>query len=247
MGSAADATDDGFELTRRGLLAAAVCVGGVGSLTGAGTRMTLSDRSVFANNRLEGGGLDLGLAWAEYQNGAEEPVEQVGDCGADSAAGYTDNSAPVIELDAVEPGDFGTLEICLWTSGAVDSVWLRLQVGAVAENGVTDTEADAGDDPESDVGELQEYLDVTVGQSSNCEDARADSSLGDGSLATVGAGALGTGVQLPASTRCLAVQWRLPEDDVSPTILTDVVEFSIELSAEQSRHNESTNPWANSD
>jgi hypothetical protein len=233
-------------VTRRGLLAGVAAVGVIGSLTHVGTQMALSDRNTFEENRLESGNLELGLAWTEYHNGRK--VDGRGICGSDTWATYHDNSEPVIEFDgddSIEPGDEGTLEICLRVSETVESIWMRFLVGSVAENGVTATEEAAGDTT-TDVGELHRHLDVAVKTHSDCERARESEPRADGTIEQLGSGPLETGVRLDDSTRCVVLEWHLP-DEVPATILTDVAEFSVDFAAVQSRPVDAGSPWANSD
>ncbi|WP_152042421.1 hypothetical protein [Salinigranum salinum] len=204
--------------------------------------MALSDRNRFEENRLESGSLELGLAWEERYNGTTQEDEGV--CGSETWDAYHDVSEAIVELDAVEPGDSGTLDVCLRLSANVDSTWMRLLVHSVAENGVNSTEEQAGD-VTPDVGELQKYLEVTVQTDSDCETARETSPRIEGDLAQMGAGPLGTGMQLAEATRCVIIEWQLPED-VPATILTDSVEFAIDFAAVQSRPDDSQSPWANS-
>jgi hypothetical protein len=248
VGEPASKADDGndFGLSRRRILSGVAAIGVVGSLTSLGTRMTLSDASQFEENTIGADELDIGVAWEEYYNG--DRVGTAGTCGASDRSGYVDSSAPAVELSGVEPGDSGELDVCLWASNVVETVWMRLRVTSVAENGVTETEAEAGDDVDSNVGELQEHLEVSVGVDTDCDGAREDDPLAQGSIADVGAGRLGTGVQLdPATPLCLVIEWNLPDTDSLPaTILTDTVEFSVEFTAEQTGYTEPSNPWANS-
>lgn len=239
-GTERDTSDDQIDsmLTRRRLLAGIASVGVLGSLTSAGTQMALSDRGVFEESSLESGAIELGIAWEETYNG--ETLEGSDPCGDDTFRN-AENEVPVVELDAIEPGDVGSLTVCLWSS-AVTSVWARLLVGTTPENGVTTTEEEAGDDSES-VGELQEELVVTA-TNTTCE--RAQKTLVEGTLATVNDGPLGEGIELSGDeTHCLVLDWELPED-VPATILTDAVTFTLDFIAVQSRHTDSTNPWANS-
>lgn len=239
------ADTDGLGISRRAVLSGLAAVGLVGSLTSLGTRMTLSDTTQFRNNSLEADDLDLGIAWTEFYNGEE--VEATGICGATDRDGYVDNSAPAVDLSGVEPGDSGELDVCLWAPEDVGALWMRLQVTSVAENGVTELEAEAGDDVESSVGELHEHLQVRVGVDSDCDRAREGDPLASGTIADVGSGRLGTGIQLdPATPLCLVLEWSLPDTDALPaTVLTDAVQFSVEFTAEQSGYTEPTNPWAN--
>jgi len=230
---------------RRRMLAGLASVGLVGSLTGAGSRMVLSDTERFEENVLQVGRLDLRLAWDAHHEG--ERLAAVGDCGSDDPADYVDNQRPVVALDGIEPGDSGSLRVCLLLRGGPGVVWTRLRQTATPENGITQTEADAGDTTD-DVGELQEHLEVTMWQDADCDRTpdEGERVLADGSLAEAVDQPVGDGVRLAEAETtplCVGLSWHLP-DTAPPTILTDAVEFTVDFAAEQSRRNENpSNPW----
>lgn len=228
----------GSGLTRRRLLSATAFVGTTGALAGGGTEMFFSDAETFVNNSHLAGKLDLGIAWEEYYNG-----DRVASLPGPGFESYTDSHEAAISLDRIEPDDQGTLVTCVQLYDGVGDIWLRIVPGRFAENGVTDDEAVAGDDPGSTTGELQNYLDVDLWydtDQSNGNVVEGDS-IGSGTLAEVTdqwrSGGL---IAENAESVCIGLRWELP-DGVSPIVVSDSVEFTVEFAAQQQRSQE--NPW----
>lgn len=240
LGSEAGSSSD---VSRRALLGSVLSAGVLGSLSGYGTRSTLSDAET-VDNTFGSGQLDLGIAWTESYNGQQ--IESAGACGSTDPADYVDNSGAVITLDGIEPGDTGAVTTCLLLNENA-TVWFRLAPGAFQENGRSTLEEEAGDST-ADEGELQNELEVEVWLEEDCDGTResGEETLASGTLASVVDGSLGEGIALPdgaTAPGCLSVRWELP-GDASPTVLSDSVEFGIEFYAQQSRHNDTPqNPW----
>jgi hypothetical protein len=234
-------------LSRRTLLGSITSVGILGSVSGYGTRMVLSDDTRLPTNDLESGRMNLGIAWTETYNGQQ--VETRGVCGSTDPDDYVDNTAAVITLDRAEPGDEGVVRICTLADGDSPSVWVRLSAGEFRENGRSQMEVDAGDDT-PDEGELQRHLDLTAWIDDDCDGIRDDGEevLASGTFVSAFDGPIGDGRLLAedgTTPQCFSVRWTLPSD-VPPTVLSDSVELSIEFAAQQTRHDGgATHPWGN--
>jgi predicted ribosomally synthesized peptide with SipW-like signal peptide len=231
-------------LSRRRLLGGTLSIGALGAVTGVGTRALFSDQAQFQENELASGRLDLGLAWQETYNGRQ--VGGGGDCGSSDPEDYVDSSGAVITLDAVEPGDEGTIGCCTRVQGEAD-VWFRIVPGPTPENGLSQAEQRYGDDT-PDEGELQDELTVSVTTWSGGDcDPNGEETVATGTFASVLDGPVRTGIHLDGDgdpLRCLGVHWSLPTD-ASPVVLSDAVQFGLEFAAVQSRYDTPVNPWNN--
>jgi len=169
--------------------------------------------------------------------------------------GDADRSPPVIELADVKPGDFGSAVFDFALCDNPGFVWLRGRLRAASENGVTEPEADSGEEEDGVV----ELLDaaraaVWVDDGDGIQDGD-ESLVASGTLRQVlNALAAGEGLGLPGdedaeefggegrncfsagTTHSVVFAWRVPVG-VGNQIQSDRVEFDLGFYTEQCRHN----------
>jgi len=182
-----------YNTTRRQVLAGMGAVGLASAGAGLGTTAYFSDTESFSGNTLEAGTLDLKLDYkASYDgpNGTEligqapseqQLIDQYGeamdgpltweeraDLGfACDTEGLIDGEAmPVFDLDDVKPGDYGEVTMSFHICDNPAHVFFRGNVGADAENGLTEPEAEV--DSTLDAGELSELIDVRMWYDEDC-------------------------------------------------------------------------------
>lgn len=148
-------------------------------------------------------------------------------------------SIPPVSVENVEPGDGGTVDLSLTLSGSPARLWVRGDVTAVDEGGMTEAERSAGDTGEP--GELQDHVQVQVWYDADGDGtADADESVVyEGTLAGLGAAGDDDG-WIPLTTTCSApgthvatLRWTLPSDAPN-TVQTDGVSFSLGVAADTS-------------
>lgn len=227
-------------LSRRSVLSGTMLVGVTGLFGGASAWMALFDRDPLANNDVQAGALDLGIAWDAYRN--ETKTESVGSL---QNGEYVDSREAAFAAAELEPGDQGTVVVSIRSDGSPAVAWVRLVPVAYDENERLQVERDNGDDS-PDEGELQDALQVTLWRASDNDTTVDGTPIVEGRFSTVAGGALGDGLRLdgdPADSIDIGLQWALP-DDPKATVATDSVEFVLEFALQQRRHNENPdNPW----
>jgi hypothetical protein len=182
----------------------------------------------------------LRVAWYERYNGAfleqqngTEAVTLTDALDPATVPEYVvDASGPVVSLSNVVPGDSGTLVVGLEVvddEGAEPlDVYVRAALTADAENDVNGPEGRAGDNPNSDEGELGAATEVVLwrddvpGGSCNGEfqpmAGFGETAIAEGSMKSAFAGALATDGELAidclsaGSTRCISLSWQVPLD-----------------------------------
>jgi hypothetical protein len=227
-------------LSRRSVLSGSLLVGVTGLFGGASAWMALFDRNPLANNDVQAGKLDLGIAWDAYRN--EIKTKSVGSL---QDGVYVDSQEVAFTAAEVEPGDQGTVVVSIRSDGSPAVAWMRLTPIAYDENDRLQVERDNGDETPNE-GELQDALQLTLWRASNNDTTVDSEPIFEGRFSKVAGGALGDGLPLngdPADSIDIGLQWALP-DDPKATVATDSVEFILEFALQQKRHNENPdNPW----
>ena len=152
-----------FDINRRRLLGAVTGTGiaaylGLGYATGDSVRYTYA-----SSHTCDGYTLDAEWRETYTRNGETTLLEDT----TPDGSGSEPDDPGIIQLDDILPGDRGTVSFNLTAdktnTDASDDVepTLGLDISDRAENGLTDPEEEAGDTSGS-VGELQEYLRITV-------------------------------------------------------------------------------------
>lgn len=183
--------------TRRAVLGGAAKAGALSVLGAASVNAAFSDRELFTGGDMIGGTVDLSLAYEAYTDDGQFAAVPVGQGLGAAVDDYVDTDGLGLTIPGIRPGDDGYLTTSFAVCSNPAYVWARL-TGIDYENGVTEREALLGDSPTSDVGELAEYLEVTIWYDSDCDGVVDDDELvlATGPLADVLAGPLGTGVLL---------------------------------------------------
>lgn len=225
-------------LSRRAVLAGGLSLGAIGAASGGGSVLLLSDRTLSSDDVIEGGQMDLRVAWQSY--GADGAVrEERGVCDG-SFEEYVDTREPAVELEDAEPGDSGRLVVCAQSQPPDRDVWARVVLWSAAERGRGPAERGAGDDDPA--GELQHHLDVVVRRTDECDPGFDGTDLvQSGHLADVAGHPMHIVSGDPSPT-CLLLEWELPEG-VPSTVRSDSVSFGVQFAVVGSRGDEATNPW----
>jgi hypothetical protein len=146
------------------------------------------------------------------------------------------SSVPPVSVADVSPGDGGTVDLSLDLSGSPARLWVRADATDFAENGVVESERDAGD--AGPPGDLQEHVRVRLWYDADDDGAlgRGERVVYDGTLADLDAlsewTAL-TDVCVPPGSHAVRFRWSLPVDAPS-TVQTDGATFSLGVAAEAS-------------
>ncbi|MFB6109227.1 MAG: hypothetical protein ABEJ82_10405 [Haloplanus sp.] len=166
---------------------------------------------------------DVALDWPETLNGEVQEDTDLGSV----TAGNTGDVGLVVD-ESVVPGDEGTLTMRATlvdggeTAAETAALFLRFLLSNTAENGVSEPEEKAGDDPTSDEGELQNFTEVTIWKDTgigtgNGSQEPFEDVIADGTLSSI-EGQVGDGHRLHDG--CLSVgdsvyvslRWRVPSD-----------------------------------
>jgi predicted ribosomally synthesized peptide with SipW-like signal peptide len=120
-------TEEGFNLSRRRVLAGMGAVGAAGAGTGLGTSAFLSDDETFANNTFTTGELNLTVGWEEhYFNGIENTdcdvdVRLVGDGGLEAGeVGFPQRGSPVVAVAEEDLEEFMACTLLEQSDGKTD-------------------------------------------------------------------------------------------------------------------------------
>lgn len=176
----------------------------------------------------------------------------------DSGEETTSEEPSIINLDNVLPGDSGTVSVRLEVTDANSDTSVTPEFALVlegtAENGVTEPEGKAGDDPNESEGELQDFLDVEVWNddglfgidsfgADNLQPDLGEGQISEGSLAEVAddpdnvtresLGSIGDG-----ETTTVTLAWEFnPDTDQRGVNVTqgDSVTFTFDIYAECSQ------------
>ncbi|MFW5964131.1 MAG: hypothetical protein ACOCQM_04635 [Natronomonas sp.] len=185
-------------------------------------------------------------AFLEHHNGTDE-VALVDALDPGTTPEYVlEASGPVVSLSNVVPGDSGVLVVGLEVvddeSAEPLDIYVRAVVTEDAENGVNEPELVAGDDPDSDDGELGAAREVVLWRDDvpggSCDGefqpmaGFAETAIAEGSMASAFAGTLGTEGELAVdclsvgSVRCVSLSWQVPPETDNRT-QTDSVGFDL--------------------
>jgi hypothetical protein len=209
-------TDEGVgpvDLSRRRLLGSVAATGAV-SVTGLG--LFAGDGIAYTDSTITQTQPSVRIEWRETYNG------DVVETGTESAAG------PILHIDDVQPGDYGTLAFRVTPAENVAArTAFSLELTENAENGINEPERKAGDNSAGPGnGEVAEALQVDawfdtgvygVEQLGGCDATHdpGETTLVDGSFldahdALVDGVTLGEGCLEPDESACVGISWALP-------------------------------------
>jgi len=193
-------------------------------------------------------GYTLDAEWRETytRNGETTLLENT-----TSSDGAAPGGSSIIQLSNVLPGDRGTVSFRVTAdrtdTGASDTVspTLGFDIVETAENGLNDPEAEAGDTTE-DVGELQDYIEVTIWENTGILGVDAlgaddltqqigEPTIAEGTFAEVATalndeplGSIDTSADSDESVSA-TLRWELADDENINVIQTDSVTFTLDI------------------
>lgn len=239
--------------SRRRFVQALAAAGGLGLLTGAGTRAFMSDDDVFTNNRVQADQFSVNVSGTQMSGSLESvsPMETTSRSGGDMQAlggGQTptsttsdgsrlqsaESSPDVLSVGPLVPGQPSTLVVALGveTCDPAD-VWLRLQ----REN------------PSNiDVNTVASLVEVRVAVAAEAEfdNVRHSGLLLDLLKDTFEPGTLISSGCERTSSSCrplfLGIEWLLPADVSTKESIT--ADFRLDVEAQQCSRTQSQNPWS---
>lgn len=255
--------DNGFELTRRRVLAGLGGIGAAAAGAGLGTSAYFNDTESFDGNTLTAGELDLlvhydftvdqGSASGNFDGPMSGTVQGNTDAEAGAEISYN--------LSDVKPGDRGSLKFCFSLVNNPAYLWMNGALTGESENGTTEPESDS---PwEKNGGELATYTRASLyytGETSDSDDL--DVLITEGSLLGVltdlqhglplhgngdpTAGVVdrpmfdgGDSTQERTDPTCVRLDWHVPTW-VGNEIQSDSLSFDLSFYAEQARNNDGT-------
>lgn len=144
-----------------------------------------------------------------------------------------ETSIPPVSVADVAPGDGGDVELALTLSGSPARLWVRGEANGFEERGFSESER--GLDDTSDVGELQDHVQVRLWY----ESTAGDVTIYEGPLAGLD-GVGGPEGWAPMTEACVApgkhtvhLRWDLPADDpMVNEVQTDAASFSLSVAAD---------------
>ena len=233
------------DINRRQLLG---LLGGTGAAAYLGLRYATGDpvRYTYASSH-DCDGYTLDAEWREtYTSDGDTTLLE----NTTSSDGAESGGASIIQLSNVLPGDRGTVGFRLTaeaTDGASDTVspTLSFDIVETAENGLNDPEAEAGDTTE-DVGELQDYIEVTIWENTGILGVDAlgaddltqqigEPTIAEGTFAEVATalndeplGSIDTSADSDESVSA-TLRWELADDENINVIQTDSVTFTLDI------------------
>ena len=236
-----------FDINRRRLLG---MLGGTGvaAYLGLGYATGDSVRYTYASSQICDG-YTLDAEWREtYTRNGETTLLE--DTTPDGSGSESDADAGIVQLNDILPGDRGTVSFDLTAdrtdTDASDTVspTLGLDITDRAENGLTDPEAEAGDTTET-VGELQEYLQITIWENTgilgvdalgadNLSQEITEPTIAEGTFAEVAGSlndeTLGT-IDATADDDSVSVtlRWEFTDDANINVTQTDSVTFALDI------------------
>ncbi|WP_458205650.1 hypothetical protein [Haladaptatus sp. NG-SE-30] len=142
-------SDKRFNLTRRKALLGLGGIGAGAALGGAGTMAFLNDPESITGNAVTDGNLDLKLDWWTFYKGRQVETDE---------QEPADNPGPMIDLDDVKPGDYGSGCISLHLYDNPAWVWAGGEIHSNAENGQNEPERETEGKDEDGMGELADAL-----------------------------------------------------------------------------------------
>ncbi len=213
------------------ILASIMAIGLAAMMAGAGALAVFSDTEASRGNTFTAGELDLKIdAESEYYRDGDlyETISLEEDDYGNIE--MEQNPGVIFDFSDVKPGDWGKAEISLHVYDNPAHIWMSVPTLVDREVSVNEPELEAGDNPESEVGELSQNIQVTVLD-------WADSEVFSGTLNELhNLDNAYLGVIDNCTTYWLTMEWEVPVE-VGNIIQSDSVEFDIEFYAEQERNN----------
>jgi len=147
------------------ILLSLLTVSAVAAVAFVGTRAFFSDTETSANNTFTAGAIDLTVSshsWSDNNN-----INVASGFATIPAKDWNEQSGAMFNFVDVKPGDNGGGRFDLNIVSNPAYACFSSQITGTADNDVIDPEKEAGDDPASTVGELQDYLNIVYFEDKN--------------------------------------------------------------------------------